>query len=288
MITKYNKYIVLKEEQEFGGNKASKNIGGLLKKLLGGLVQNVKDELKKPLNDFNNKISKQKNIDDKIKSIVDYLKIHQDTLNSTLNDVNTLPSLKNTFEDNIRTIYTSIKSSIENINNNNFTFIKIFNDVPNMTKKLFTNGDKQFDKNVDSFTTDLILNFGKQYKFTKDDLEKTEEDVNSELEQDQINQAEGNETNMKNYTDNLIKLKEDIKKWFGNIIYKNINNSLNNLKNDDKNTLTIQQEIEKIPNEITQNKDSIKTIINKLINSDKETIKQVRDTLGINKNDALI
>lgn len=313
MIESYNKFVKLNEEDEFGGNKASKGIGGFLKKMLGGLVQNVKDEFKKPLDDFNKKLSNQKDIQDMSKTVNDYLIVHQKSLISSLEDAKTLPTIAKTVEDNLRTAYASIKATIQNFGTDTYTFDEIFKSAPERTKKLFDKNEKNFSKRVPQFSEDLVLSFGKTYKFSKDDL-KTEkidyefnfienmekfkklyeaDDETNQQPNDETNQQPNDETNQQSNEEikkqeNLKKLKDDIKLWFDNTIYRNTKKSLEETKKEDKQPkkeVDITSKIESIPDNITRNKDSVKDIVNKLADSDKQTMMNVRDVLGLNKDD---
>ena len=259
MINNYNDFVYkqLNEEQEFGSNKGSKKLGGLLKNLLGGLMKDVKDEFKKPLDDFNKKLNNQKDKDSVIKVVNDYLKTHKAALDKSMEESTTPPALVESIEDNLRTAYASIKATVGNFGNEKYTFEEIFADSPDRTKKLMDKNEKKFDKNVKGFSTDLVLSFGKPYGITKKDLLETPEEAKEQQEQEKIQQAapeegaEGpaakapakpNEHLHTNYKDKLfeaiseddmVKLKEDIVKWFDNTIYRNTKKTLDEIKKEE-------------------------------------------------------
>jgi len=297
-MKKYNEFINSKLNEEF--------IGGVLKKLLGSLVQNIKDELKKPLEDFSNKLSNEKSTEGMIKIVNMYLTQHKEELNKTLEESTTAPAVVKTVEDNLRTAYASIKASVENFGKEKYTFEEIFKDVPERTKKLFDKNEKNFDKNVNNFSKDLILSFGKAYGLNKEDLEQTPEEAKTEEEQGKIQSAapegdtpEGTAPTEHLHTDykdklfeaikeeDLVKLKADIIKWFDNTIYKHTTNSLEEVKKGgtEKPTDDIEAKINAISGEVTNNKDSVRSIMNKITELDKQTLMKVRDLIGLDKNE---
>lgn len=280
MITNYNSFVRLNEEQEFGSTTGAKKLGGLLKNMLGSLIGDIKDEFKKSFEDFNKKIGNQKDVKSKIKLTNDYLTKHKTELDKSIEEVNDIPSLKELIEDNLKLVYATIKTSVNQIGDNNFTMAEIFKDAGSKTQKLFNYKSNKFnDDAVKKFTDELILNFGKKYGYEKEDLEQTK--VQSQKEQ--IEDAENNKKTNKD----LDKLKDDIKIWFNNEIYKDISSELTDVKKEE-NVDDINKKIQNISKEVTTNKDSVKKIVNKLIDSDTDTFIKVRDLLGIDKNDALL
>ena len=310
----------LNEEQEFGGNKAAGKLGGMLKKLLGGLVQNVKDEFKKPLDDFNKKLGNTKEQDDMIKVVNDYLKTHKGSLDTSLEETTTPAGLVKTIEDNLRTAYSSIKATVTNFGNDKYTFDELFGDSPDKTKKLMSKNEKNFDKRVNQFAKEMVLSFGKPYGVTEDMLtveEKTteqlhddsndklfemeetatEEEAKDAAEKEEIENTdpekegeEGEEKTKSISEDDMKKLKDDVVKWFDNTIYRNVDKKLDELKKEEPKEEggDLNKVIEDIPNEITQNKDSVKKMVDQLAKTDKQTLIKVRDMLGLDKNEAPI
>lgn len=280
MITNYNSFVRLNEEQEFGSTTGAKKLGGLLKNMLGSLIGDIKDEFKKSFEDFNKKIGNQKDVKSKIKLTNDYLTKHKTELDKSIEEVNDIPSLKELIEDNLKLVYATIKTSVNQIGDNNFTMAEIFKDAGSKTQKLFNYKSNKFnDDAVKKFTDELILNFGKKYGYEKEDLEQTK----VQSQEEQIEDAENNKKTNKD----LDKLKDDIKIWFNNEIYKDISSELTDVKKEE-NVDDINKKIQNISKEVTTNKDSVKKIVNKLIDSDTDTFIKVRDLLGIDKNDALL
>jgi len=302
----YNEFINsrLNEEQDFGGNKASGKIGGLLKNLLGGLMKDVADEFKKPLEDFNKKLGNQKGKDNVIKVVNDYLKTHKAALDTSIEKVTTPPALVKTIEDNLISAYASIKATVSNFGDENYTFAEIFADSPERTKKLMDKNERRFNNNVKQFSKDLVLSFGKSYGIKKEDLEEPknesykiyeadEEVAPTELEQQkEITDATGEDVSDETIKkdEDFKKLKSDIVKWFDNTIYRNLDKKLEEIKKEEPKPAggDINAKIENIPNEVTKNKDSVKAIVNKLADSDKDTIINVRNMLGLSVEDAPI
>jgi hypothetical protein len=306
MINNYKEFVKnrLNEEAEFGGNKAAGKLGGLLKNLLGGLVKDLKDDFKKPLEDFNKKLGNQKDKDSVIKVVNDYLKTHKATLDTSLEEVKTPAALVNTIEDNLRTAYASIKSTVANFGNDKYTFAEIFADSPDRTKKLMDKKEENFKKNVEQFSKDLVLSFGKPYGITKEDLEEpknesykiyeADEEPPTDLEQkEQIAQTGDEEVSEEDKKEsikkeeNFKKLKADVVKWFDNTIYRNLDKTLEEIKKEEPKQEggDLNKVIEDIPNDITQNKDSVKKMVDQLAKADKQTMIKVRDMLGLNKED---
>ena len=56
----------------------------MFKNLLGGLLQDVKDEFKAPVEELNKKLGNQKNVDDMAKTVNKYFFNHRDKLVTTL------------------------------------------------------------------------------------------------------------------------------------------------------------------------------------------------------------
>jgi len=284
----YNDFVKnkLNEEAEFGGNKASKGIGGLFKNLLGGLLNDVKDELKKPIEELNKKLGNQKSIDDMAKTVNKYFYDHREKLVTSLEETKTLPGLVENVDDNIRAAYASLGSTIKNFGTDKFTFEELFKDSPERTKKLFSKDTKRFDKNVKQFSTDLVLSLGKPYKVTKEMLEKPKDVAQGEEQQDQIAQAQGKEPQGKTLSpEDFDKVKEAVRNWFDDTIYKNTKKKVEETAKEGgdkpKEQVDINVAIENIPVNVTKNKDSVKNMVNKLATSDKQTMMNVRDALGL-------
>jgi len=293
MVKNYTDFIKMNEAQdEFGGTKAAKGIGGLFKNLLGGLLKDVKDELKKPLEEFNKKLGNQKGFDDKIDVANKYFLQHRDILVNSFTEATTLPTILTTVEDNIRTAYASIGSTIKNLNTDNYTLEKLYGDSPERTKKLFSNDAKLFDKNVEQFSRDLILNLGKPYDITEEDLDGTPEEAQDQQQKGEIAQAQGETETPQEEAENpkdLTKLKEAITNWFDATIYKINKKKLEEVKKEGakkpKEGGNIDAKLEAIPDDVTRNKDSVKNMANKLADLDKQTLMKVRDLMGMDKND---
>jgi len=327
-MKKYNEFIQsrLNEEQDdgFGGTSAAKGIGGLFKNLLGGLLKDVKDELKKPVEELNKKLGNQKDIKDMAATINKYLLQHRETLVNSLEQATTIPAIVEVIGDNIRVAYASIESSVKNLSSDTYTFEEIFKNAPERTKKLFIN-PRKFDNRIEQFTKDLVLSLGKPFGVTEDDVNKTVENAQGDKNSKKIDKVANGENVQgtekttgenvqgtekaagetsenqhlhQDYKDKLYeakgdpiteddikKLKEVIINWFDDAIYKTNKNMLdetakqgNNPKQED-----INAKIDAIT--VTDKKDSVKAIMNKITEVDKNTMIQVRDLLGLTKKD---
>lgn len=257
MITKYNEFKKMNEGI----------IGDALKGLFKGLVNDIKDDFKKPLEEFTKKASNTKDPKEMKKIVQSYLKDNYDTLNKTLEEAKTPLGIYNVVNDNLKAIYATI-SGIKNTISD-FNFEDVFKDVSDSNiKKLFTKGSKYFDKNIDSFTKNILMSWNKDIK--EEDLNKEE----SEKKDIQNTQQEENTQENKDYS----KLRKDIKNWFDLTIYSNIKKNLDNEINDNSDkSLNIEDNIN---NNNLKNKEGIKKIINKIseIDNPKEMAK-LRDTL---------
>lgn len=291
MINNYKDFVRLNEEQEFGSSKAAKGIGGMLKNIFGSILKDVDDELKKPVEELNKKLGNQKNTKDMITTVNKHLLNHREALVTSMGEAKTLPVLVKLVEDNIRTSYLSIESSIKNFGDGKYTFEEIFKDAPERTKKLFDKNEKQFDKKVGAFSQDLVLSLGKPYKVTKEDLEKTPEAANDEQQKGEIAKAQGEaqtSDEVVENVENIDELKNDIQGWFDKTIYRTTKDSLETVNEEGEKpseATDITSEIDNIPDTVTRNKDSVKSIASKLADTDKQTLIKVRDTLGLDKND---
>jgi len=104
-----------------------------------------------------------------------------------------------------------------------------------------------------------------------------------------VGQGEQKAQDVNKSTENLTKLKESIQNWFDSTIYKTTKTLLEEVKkggNKPKEQGDINTAIENIPADVTEHKDSIKSMVNKLATSDKKTMKAVRDALGLTIKDA--
>lgn len=231
MITKYNQYV--NEEV---------NVFGALKNLFGKLLQNVDDELKKPVEQLTAKMSKTKNVNDMRRIVSDYLANNVNVLNNSLSKVQSIKDIKKVVKDNISVIYAAVDAAIKTLGDNKFTFQEVFADSPDSIKKLFNKNEKVFNKNVDAFTNNLLIKLSKQYGFSKDDI-LTKETPNQTVKENNINEELDNTDTLdkkpqeqktdqqqvqdvqknQKQVDNLKKVSEDIKKWFNYSIYKPLN-----------------------------------------------------------------
>jgi hypothetical protein len=189
MITNYKKFVKINEEV---------GLFTSFKNLFSKLLQNISDEIKKPIEELSLKLDKTKRPDDMKKIIVDYLKIHRIGLNKTVEASDSLKTLYIATKDNITAIYASINSSIRHLGETNYTFDEIFQNSPAGIKKLFNKDEKIFDKNINDFTLQLLGDLGKQFKITRIDFEK---DIETEVkikQTEEINNAAGEQPTIEN------------------------------------------------------------------------------------------
>ena len=286
MITRYERFVMVKEEAEFGGTAGAKKIGALFRNMLGSLVKGVKDELKQPLEDLNKKLGTRKNQAQKVKALNDYLIIHQKDLQATLDEAKTVPGVADAVEDNLRTVYAAIDAFVKNYGQG-ITLDGLFTDLPQRTEKLLTSTEKKFDKYVKDYAHDLVLSFAKKYGFTEKDLEKTPEEAATEQGNKEIEKGK----NDKEFIENLSKLKNDIKTWFGHTIYANTRKSIDELKKKTQEPgkeqeVNIERDIQNIPPDVTTHKDSVRKMMDNLSKADRETLMKIRGMLGMDKNNA--
>ena len=323
MITRYGQFVDNKLNEEVG-------LFASLKNLFGKLMQNVSDELKKPVDELTNKLSKTKDIKQMKTIVANYLKVHNTALITSLKTVKTITELKKLMVENLTAIYASIVAQTKTLGEENISFSEIFADAPATMKKLFDKNEKNFNKNIDSFVTNLIILRAKPFGYTEEEIKSelgtvTESLYQSEMdmlfEQDaavdpnavntpdatldpnaaadsnaekaKINAvAEGDKNakkdadeKAKKNTDKLEKLKKDIKTWFDISIYKRINDEL---KKDMKvsgeaSTTNLEDKIKSMTS--TENTNSVKKIIDAMTKIDKQKLIQVRDILGLTKED---
>jgi len=174
MITKYNNFTEKLNEADgdFRGNKGGK-LWGSIKNLFNKLLQNISDELKKPIDELTNKLSKTKDTKQIKNIIINFLKLHSTNLDNLLKDIKTLSDLKKFTEDNLRAIYASIKAQISSLRDENYTFEKIFADSPSSVKKLFVKDEKMFDKSVNQFAVNLVNEQAKKLGYTDEQLNES-------------------------------------------------------------------------------------------------------------------
>jgi len=279
MIIKYNQYV----NEEL-------NLFGALKNMFGKLLQNISDELKKPVEDLTAKLAKSKKEDMK-KIMTDYLKIHNETLNKELAKVTTLPDLYKIIKDNLKAIYASIKAVDTSLGDGKFSLQNIFIDSNDRIKKLFDKDEKKFEANVNTFAYNTLIMFAKS-KYNEKEIKELlpekliNESVLNEIQnpnvQVQTNQSTGNqkdnpikkdEAEIKNVQqDEKIKIISDqIKKWFSDAIYKKLNIKLKT----DTNDVNQKGQIAFNTNNIT----GAKKIISTIQTLDKTEFAAVRDLL---------
>jgi alanyl-tRNA synthetase len=283
MITKYTQFV----------NEA--NLFTTLKNMFGKLMQNVSDELKKPVEELTKKLDRSKDIEFSKKLLKDYLRIHNEDLKKSLDDSSTLNNIVKSVNDNLTAIYAALDASTRSLGEN-YSFEQMFGDSPQNIQKLFDKNEKNFNKNVDDFSRDLVVSLGKQYGFTKEDVLNTvsenklyeeidEVDPNIDQEQKQeIDNAQNDTEQVEDKAEdqNLKNLKDNIIKWFQNFIYKKVQDDLKKDKTKEQGTL--QDKIDNM--ESTTNKDSVNRIVDKLTQVDKQTLIKVRDMLGLTKDES--
>ena len=298
MITSYNQFIGQKinEEKDIWGNEGG-SIFSSLKNLFGKLMQNINDDLKKPVDDLTNKLNKTKDTK-QIKNIINnYLKVHNTALTSDLKKVKTPVELKKLIKDNLTAIYASIIAQIKSLGEDKFSFSEIFADSPESMKKLFDKNEKNFQKNLDSFVNNLIADQAAQFGYDKKELfdklsavkesviidKLFEQDEPTEDEQaEQIAQAQGKESPEPKGDFN--KLRDAIKKWFDFAIYKKVQDELKKEKEDKKGEGNLLDKIKNIQS--TKNIDSVNKMVDAITKLDKEQLIKVRDLLGLDKDSA--
>jgi len=236
-------------------------ISNFIKKIFNGLIDNIKEDFKKPLEDFTKKVSNTKDAKQMKVIVEDYLKNNYNTLNNTLKTTNTPTGILNTVTDNLKAIYTTILAVNDTIGH--FSFDDIFETAPSSVKKLFNKNVKYFNKNVEQFAINLILKFDKN--LTKEDLIKS------------VDETEKGEIQNPDNTKDLTKLKDNIIKWFNYTLYENIKNNLDFEKENKEKKSNI---IDQINHNSLKNKIGIKKIVDNIVNiNDAKQMAQIRDLL---------
>ncbi len=311
MITRYGQFVDNKLNEEI-------SLFASLKNLFGKLMQNVSDELKKPVDELSNKLTKTKDIKQMKIIIANYLKVHNTALITSLKTVNTIAELKKLIQDNLTAIYASIVAQVKTLGENNISFSEIFADAPASMKKLFDKNEKNFNKNIDSFVTNLIILRAKPFGYTEEEIKTALGTTTESLHQNEMDilfeeadpvpatdatvdpnaadaekinaTAQGKDTKdtvttEKKNDDKFEKLKKDIKTWFDISIYKRINEEL---KKDMKtpaeaSTISLDDKIKSMTT--TKNINSVNKMVDAMTKIDKQKLIQVRDILGLTKED---
>lgn len=186
---------MMKNYNQFVDDKLNENLWSSLKNLFGKLLQGVSDEIKKPVDELNNKLSKTKDPKQIQTIIANYLKVHNNTLTTQMKNAKDLPTLKKIVKDNLNGIYASITAVSQTLGADKFSFSEIFADSPAEMKKLFDQDSKKFNKNLDNYVNNLIITTAKQYPtykekpITKEILDKKPDEVKTEKETKQIDTA---------------------------------------------------------------------------------------------------
>ena len=160
----------MKNYNQFVDDKLNENLWSSLKNLFGKLLQGVSDEIKKPVDELNNKLSKTKDPKQIQTIIANYLKVHNNTLTTQMKNAKDLPTLKKIVKDNLNGIYASITAVSQTLGADKFSFSEIFADSPAEMKKLFDQDSKKFNKNLDNYVNNLIITTAKQYPTYKEKL----------------------------------------------------------------------------------------------------------------------
>lgn len=221
MILKYNKFVHnLNEQQEWSE----------IRNLLGKLLSDIDDELKNDVSDLTNSLINNKN-PNRLKTIINnFFRNHEQKIKTIIDDSDSLEELNTVFIDNLKSIYGSI-ISVNNSLEEEITFDKIFEGSPQSIKRLFDEDEKKFDRNVKQFSIELISELSTRFGFNRDTVISTlsGEDTLSDKEQkEQISQATGEEIEVEDDT-NLEGLKNEILKWFNQVIYKKINDFIRSI-----------------------------------------------------------
>jgi hypothetical protein len=175
MRTKYNDFVKINEEGVFDA----------LKGLFNQMFKNMSDEIKKPIEDLTSKLDKTKKPEEMKKIITDYLKIHREGLVKSVNESDSLKTLVTSVNENLTAIYACIDSSIKHLGEQKYSFEELFKNSPEGVKKLFSKDEKGFNKRVDEFSKQLVIDTGKQFKITKEDVLN---DFIKEVKINQVNQ----------------------------------------------------------------------------------------------------
>ena len=313
MISNYDKFV---------GDRLNEGLWDSLKNLFGKLLQGVSDEIKKPVDELNNKLSKTRD-PKQIKIIMyNYLKLHNTTLTNGLNKAQDLVQLKNLVQDNLKGIYASITACSKTLGEDEFSFSEVFDDAPAGMKKLFDKNEKNFNKNVTPFVVDLIAKQGKQYGYDekttigKLTAKPEEQAAATDTEQQgQINAAAGKTTVtdgfLSNYKDKLFEEAPQVdaavpptnpatptvdpKVEAAN--FKKLKDGIKKwfdfaiykkmneaLKDEKKKTQTLEDKIKAMTT--TRHPESVEKMVDAISKLDMVKLKQVRDILGLDKNTA--
>lgn len=279
------------------------SIFGELKNLFSKMLINTSDDVKKPIDDLLNKFNTTYKPDDFKRHLTTYLKIQSDNMTKTLNDSNNISNIIKITNDNLIGIYCSLDIFTRSMNDDNYTFEKIFEESNNeRVKKLFVLDEKFFIKNVELFSVELIIELSKSLGINKDDIYKQWQEYKSKneninyniynynqfiIEQEQNDQQndQQKEQEQKEIQENLVKLKTNIIKWFDIFLYKILKDVVKKQPEQDV-IKTLKSNINKMS--ITDNKDSVSKILNAITQiDDKNTLIELRDFLsskGLNIN----
>ena len=196
---------------------------GKVKNLLGKLLSDINDDLKSNVSNLTNSLS----LSDKpnrIKNIIiNFFRQHEQNFINMINDVEKVEELNTLTTDNIKSIYGALISIFNSIGK--ISFEEIFKSSPLSIKRLFNEDSKNFDKNVKTFSINLISELSIKHGFDKNDVFNQLNDKKSltdKEQKEQISEITGEEIQSEDDR-NFDGLKNDIVNWFKQVIYKKIN-----------------------------------------------------------------
>jgi hypothetical protein len=251
-------------------------VSDFLKSKYDNIFQEPNQALNNLFVDFTKKFEVEKNVSD---LYMRYIKSTQTTLQNEINKCETIDGINKLLSDEIKYFYFSLKPVVNKLQNPEFTIEKIF--------------EKSRDKNLRalmSYPEDKFSNAVVQYvsQYVVPEIKKDAgietQNISEKIKMNIYRILELNEepqqTTEVNQDEQLLSYKKSTTKWFNLSLFQLLKNKQQILN---QNTSNSNNSIDVLSKQMqsTDNDNAKKTILNRIINMNKEELQNLANSLGL-------
>jgi hypothetical protein len=286
-------------------NQINEGIFDFLGKLFSGAFKMVSDQIKNNVKDFSNLIKNKKSLKDALPELKKQFENMNTEFEKFTTEQKSLPEYKQQVKDYFSEVYMILDSISRKFNADKYKPFNFYQNTKNpLFKKIFQyEKPENFMKNLDAHVTSILKDQGKKSGMNDNELAKFDEAIKESLKIFEQGEETTTQTTQTTQTDPnaqqtqgssispeiMTKFEDSVKNFIKDDLLmplsKQLETSINDSK-DDVGGAQIQKVASTIPDNVSNNIESKKTIIKSISEiGDKNTLIKIRDILGLSKED---
>jgi hypothetical protein len=251
-------------------------VSDFLKSKYNNIFQEPNQALNNLFVDFTKKFEVEKNVSD---LYMRYIRSNQTTLQNEINKCETIDEINKLLSDEIKYFYFSLKPVVNKLQNPEFTIEKIFEKSRDKNlRALMSYPEDKFSNAVGQYVSQYVVSE------IKKDAGMVEQTVSEQIKMNIYRILELNEepqqTTELNQDEQLLSYKKSTAKWFNLSLFQLLKNKQQVLN---QNTSNSNNSVDVLSKQMksTDNDNAKKTILNRIINMNKEELQNLANSLGL-------